>query len=92
MIRKTLAACALSTVALTSCLGSNNLHDSIQNWNAEFSDQDWLNEAIFIGFMIVPVYPFAYLGDSVIFNTIEYWTGENPINDPGEFPGFTSKD
>ncbi len=24
-------------------------------------------------------------------HTIGYWTGENPISDPGPFPGFTNE-
>ena len=41
---------------------------------------------------IIPVYEFALLGDVVIFNAVEYWSGDNPIADPDEFPGFSSKD
>ena len=29
--------------------------------------------------MIIPVYGLATLGDAIIFNSIEFWTGENPI-------------
>lgn len=83
-------------VALFSlgCLGPNRLHDSIRNWNAEVTDQDWLTEVIFLGLTIIPVYGFAYLGDILVVNTIDYWSGTNPISDPGPFPEskFTSGD
>ena len=76
-----------------SCLGPNNAFRSVHNWNAEVSDQDAVNEIIFIAMVIVPVYGVALLGDYLIFNTIEYWSGDNPINDPGPFPGnFHNKD
>ena len=37
----------------------------------------WANEAIFLGLNIIPVYGFAYLADIVVFNSIEFWTGES---------------
>lgn len=76
----------------TSCLGPDNAYRSIKNWNADLADQDWLNEVVFLGLHIIPVYPIALFGDVVIFNTIDYWSGNNTINDPGEFKGFSSKD
>lgn len=91
-MKKALLASALTLSLIgSSCLGPDNLYGSVKNWNAELSDQDWVNEVVFIGLTIIPVYGFALLGDIVIFNTIGYW-GENPIGDPGQFPGFSSKD
>ena len=90
MFKKTIAATLLSASLFTSCLGPNNLFNSVNNWTAEATDMDVVNEIIFLGFTIIPVYSFAYLGDVLIFNTINYWTGENPIDDPGAFPGFTN--
>ena len=40
------------------------------------TDNKYVNEAIFLGFWIFPVYEFAYLGDVVIFNTINFWKRE----------------
>ena len=91
-MKKTLLALTLALgLSTPSCLGPDNLYGSIKNWNATVSDQDWVNEILFIGMYIIPVYQFALLGDVLIFNTVEYWSGDNPIADPGEFPGF-SKD
>jgi hypothetical protein len=92
-MKKVILASALAlSVGATSCLGPNNAHDSVRNWNAELSDQDWLNELVFIGFHIIPVYGVAYLADVLVLNTVGYWTGENPVNDPGPFPGFSAKE
>jgi hypothetical protein len=88
-MKKLALAAALSLTLLSAgCLGPNNLHDSIRNWNAEASDEDWVKEAIFLCMMIVPVYPAAYLADVLIFNTVNYWSGSNPISEPDSFPGF----
>ena len=75
-----------------SCLGPDNAYRSVKNWNAELANEDWINEALYIGMHILPVYPLLLLGDIVVFNTIGYWSGENPINDPGDFVGFSRDD
>ena len=90
-LKTTLLAAVLALALWTpSCLGPDHAYNSIKNWNAKVSDQDWLDEVIFIGLWIIPVYPIASLLDVVVFNTIGYW-GENPISDPGPFPGFHKK-
>ena len=87
-MQKLLAAAAL-TLGATGCLGPNNAARSLLNWNATATEYDLANEAIFIGLVWVPVYELALLGDVLVFNTIEHWSGENPIDAPGPFPGFT---
>jgi hypothetical protein len=92
-MKKQLTAAALTLSLLTaSCLGPNNAFNSIHNWNARVTDSDALKEVLFLGMVIIPVYPITLLGDYLIFNTIDYWGGENPISDPGPFPGFGKKD
>jgi len=83
---------ALLALGFSSCLGPDNLYGSIKNWNAGLSKKDWVTEIVYIGLNIIPVYPLALLGDVVVFNTITYWTGNDTINDPGQFPGFKRKD
>ena len=80
-----LGALSLSLLG-SSCLGPNNAYNSIRNWNANLTEQDWVDEVVFLGLNIVPVYGLAFMGDLLIFNTIDYWAGENPISDPGPFP------
>jgi hypothetical protein len=90
-LKTTLLAAVLAAALWTpSCLGPDHAYNAIKNWNTKVSDQDWLDEVIFIGLWIIPVYPIATLLDVVVFTTIGYW-GENPINDPGPFPGFHKK-
>jgi len=89
-MKRSLLAVLCAATMFTSCLGPNRAHDSIRNWNTEVAEADWLNEVIFLGLTIIPVYPLAYLGDVVIFNTMGYW-GTNPLSDPGPYPdGFHS--
>lgn len=75
-MKKLLAAGLLTVVATTSagCLGPNKAFNGIHEWNQELSDQDWLNEVVFLGFTILPVYSLAYLLDIVVLNTVDYWS------------------
>lgn len=92
MNRTALALLLALALPCSGCLGPNNAANSIRNWNAHATEHDWLNEVIFVAF--TPVYGLAYLGDILIFNTIDYWSGKNPIDEPGPFPHeqFTGDD
>jgi hypothetical protein len=86
MIKKSILAGAITIGLLApGCLGPNNAHDSLRNWNATATSYNWLNEVIYWGLNIIPVYGLFYLGDQVVFNTIAYW-GDDVIGAPGEFP------
>ena len=76
----------------TSCLGPDHTYGQVKQWNAKLTKEDWLNEVVFLALHVIPVYPVALAADVLIFNTIQYWSGNNPINDPGPFTGFSSKD
>lgn len=67
------AALALFT---TGCLGPNRAFNGLHEWNMEVSENDAVNEVVFLGCTILPVYSIAYLVDIVVLNTIEYWSGE----------------
>lgn len=78
-MKKVILSIALaSTIFLSSCLGSFNLTNKCYNLNNSIGDK-WVNELVFIGFTIIPVYEICMLADAVIFNTIEFWTGSNPV-------------
>ena len=88
-MKKTILAAALvAAVSSTSCLGPDPAYNSIKNWNATVTSQDWINEGIFLVFTVVPVYHLALLGDILIFNTVGYWSGNYIISEPGPVPGF----
>lgn len=84
-MKKFTLACILSLgVMFTSCLGPNNLQNKLNNWNAEVFEQDWACEILYVP--LFPVQAGAWFLDGLIFNTWDYWSGENPIADPGTFP------
>lgn len=70
-----LAAAVLST----SCLGSFHAVSGLKSWNDSISDNKFVNNLLFWGMNIIPVYPLFVLGDTLVFNVIEFWSGSNPI-------------
>lgn len=67
-----------SSMLFTSCIGSFSLWNSLKDWNEGIGDK-FVNEIVFLAFNIVPVYPVAYFADIVLLNSIEFWTGSNPL-------------
>lgn len=92
-MKKSLVAAALVLgLTCSGCLGPDNLYRSVKNWNVNLSEKAWVNEAVFIGLIIIPVYEFALLGDYLVFNTVTYWSDEPMIKEPGAFPEFKKAD
>ncbi|MGX1025116.1 DUF3332 domain-containing protein [Flavobacterium sp. CS20] len=80
MKRNLIIAGTLSLSLLSSsCLGSFNAFNNLKDWNMQVSNSKFVNNAIFWGLNIVPVYGLFFLGDALIFNVLEFWTGSNPI-------------
>ena len=61
------------------CIGHFRLTGSLLSWNHQISNK-WVNELVFVGLAVMPVYAFSLLGDAFIFNAIEFWGGTNPIS------------
>ena len=62
------------------CYGPFKLTKGLHEWNGQVGDK-WVNELVFLGLIILPVYALATIGDALIFNSIEFWTGDNPIDE-----------
>lgn len=79
---------SLVTVALacnmlfSSCIGSFGLFNKLLDWNRSL-DSKFVNELVFVAFCIVPVYEIAALADILVLNSIEFWSGTNPVADVG---------
>lgn len=81
---KTIALCTILSGSLlfSSCIGSFGLWNTLKNWN-ENTGNKFVNEIVFLAFHIIPVYEFAYLADIIVLNSIEFWTGSNPVAEVG---------
>ena len=66
----------LLLVTVTSCYGPFNLTKKLHKWNGSLGDK-FVNELVFFGMLVVPVYEATLFLDGVIFNSIEFWTGSN---------------
>ena len=79
-MKKSMMAVALAASLLfSSCLGSFSAFNNLKDWNMQVSDSKFVNNLVFWGLNIIPVYGLFFLGDSLIFNVIEFWSGSNPI-------------
>ena len=76
------------SMLFTSCIGSFKLWNNLKDWNQGVSNK-FVNELVFIALHIVPVYEIAYLADVLVLNSIEFWTGSNPVasNETKEIKG-----
>ncbi|MDH6356450.1 DUF3332 domain-containing protein [Parabacteroides sp. PF5-9] len=77
-----LSATVACSVLFSSCIGSFNLSNKLLSWNKNI-DGKFVNELVFLAFWIVPVYEIAMLADVLVLNSIEFWTGDNPVADAG---------
>lgn len=65
------------TLLTSSCVGSFSLFNRLAKWNSNATSSKFLNEVIFI--FISPAYPVCCLADALVFNSIEFWSGNNPL-------------
>jgi hypothetical protein len=77
----TAAALALTTalIALPACYGSYGAFHKVHDWNGEVSDNKWIKSGVHLALWAIPVYELVLVGDFLIFNTIEHFTGKNPF-------------
>lgn len=75
----TLASLLILASMTTACYGPFNLTRNLWHWNGTFENK-WGREGMYLVLTIVPVYPICVLGDALIFNSIEFWGGKNPID------------
>ena len=68
-----------STGILSGCYGPFRLTTKLHQWNGNVSNKKFVNELVFLGLCILPAYELCTLGDVLIFNSIEFWGGQNPI-------------
>lgn len=66
------------SIMFTSCIGSFNLTNKLLSWNKSIGNK-FVNELVFIAFWILPVYEISGLADIVVLNSIEFWSGSNPV-------------
>lgn len=71
-------ATLLCSMTMSSCIGSFRLTNSVLKWNNQVGSK-FLNEVVFFAFWVLPVYEVTSLADLLIINSIEFWSGRNPL-------------
>jgi hypothetical protein len=73
-------AAALLLTFSAGCFGGFNLTRKVWGFNNGVSSNKFVKWLVFLGLSIIPVYEIcALLADPLIFNSVEFWTGSNPI-------------
>lgn len=77
---KPTALILIASTITTGCMGRNALTQKVRKANLRVTENRWGREATFLGLSIIWVYRICTVCDLLIFNSIEFWTGENVIN------------
>src|SRR5574344_1082418 len=67
-----------SSMMFTSCIGSFALTNKVLAWNKQVGNK-FVNELVFFAFWILPVYELSAVADVLVINSIEFWSGTNPV-------------
>ena len=76
---KLVAVLLSMSLMLSSCIGSFNLTNKVKDWNEGLGNK-FVNELVFIGMHIIPVYELTILADILVLNSIEFWTGNSALS------------
>jgi len=67
-----------ATLVTSSCAGSWSLFNKLADWNSHATSSKIVNGIL--GWILLPTgYPICGLIDTFVLNTIEFWSGENPM-------------
>ena len=69
---------SLALFSLQGCYGKMALTRKVYALNGSVQDK-FVRSLVTWAFVIVPVYGVSALVDFVLFNTIEFWSGKNPV-------------
>src|SRR5689334_1269004 len=87
-----LVATGVMTAAV-GCYGPFNLTRNVYHWNSGIKgsgevNEKWMKEIVFFGMIVIPVYMFSALLDAFVFNSIQFWSGDNPIKLTRDADGY----
>lgn len=71
-------AALLCSFSFSSCIGSFALTNKLLAWNKQVGNKV-VNELVFFAFWVIPVYEVTAVADVLVLNSIEFWSGSNPV-------------
>ena len=66
------------SLTLNSCIGNFALTNKVLSWNKQVGNK-FVNELVFFAFWVLPVYEVTVIADALVLNSIEFWSGSNPL-------------
>jgi uncharacterized protein DUF3332 len=73
--------CSSTLLTTTGCFGSFVLVNRLYHWNETIDSNKWAKWGVFVATVVVPIYPSATLFDMIFTNSVEFWSGRNPMAD-----------
>ena len=64
----------------TGCLGTGGLTGEARELNLKVVENRWGREGVYFGMQALWIYRICTVLDLFVFNSIEFWSGTNPIN------------
>lgn len=80
-MRKHIASIALGlalAMGVQGCYGSFALTRKVWKWNGSLGHG--VDEAVFLVLNIIPVYGAVAFVDAIVLNSVEFWSGKNPMD------------
>ena len=75
---KVVAFLLMGSLLSSSCIGSFSLFNKYAKWQCNMTSSKFVNAIV--GFILMPIVGSVTLFvDAVVLNTIEFWTGDNPV-------------
>jgi hypothetical protein len=71
---------AMLPVLMSGCYGAFPLTNKIYEFNGDISRHKLIQTVTFWVFLIIPVYEIGMLADAIVFNLVEFWTGEQLLS------------
>lgn len=71
--------CVLTPTFASGCFGTFQLTKKVYKFNRTISYDKWIQWITFLVFWMVPVYEIAFCVDALFANSVEFWSGSNPI-------------
>jgi len=63
---------------LSGCVGSNAVTATLMKFNVAAVDNRYARGGL--NMLLAPVYGLTMTADAIVFNSLEFWSGKNPIN------------
>lgn len=77
-MKKYLVILSMAAVLFTGCYGNYALFNKVKDFTGSFGDK-WINSVVNFVAWCIPAYEVSLFVDVLILNTIQFWTGSNPI-------------